>query len=76
MFFSSIGGICIFFFYTPYSIHVGSNVFFCAGVQVLTMNDVKFLRMAGGRGWTVANDVQGGGSVVFTEIKGGLVQET
>lgn len=40
------------------------------------MNDVKFLRMAGDRGWTVANDVQGGGSVVFSEMKGELAQET
>lgn len=45
--------------------------------QVLKNNGVEFLRMANDRGWTFANDVEGGdGKPLFVRVSGGLVEET
>ncbi|CAM9856018.1 unnamed protein product, partial [Laminaria digitata] len=44
--------------------------------QVLKVDDVEFLRMAGDRGWACSRDVEGGGGQVFTEFRGELVKDT
>ena len=44
--------------------------------QVLKVDDVEFLRMAGDRGWASATDIEGGGKQLFTDFPGQLVKDT